>query len=804
MACRRLAALILLLLHMAASGAHAQTAPPPEPIDLRSAFTAPTLRDLPSSDTLGGFLETTLPALVSDRIEGGGLGVGTAARIGAGGSSWSQTGFILNELDLTDPGSAGRSLLPFDPLFLDAVYVSSVLMPIEQSAPGLGVHVRLAPPTANWHGRFEASLAPPSRVPPGERPPPIAAQRTWERVGALVTGPAWRDRLRIAAGAVVNDATQFARADPTVAASSQRSALLNAAFSVSPATDMTAAIIGRTAHVPITTGALPGPSIQPAPRDRVSDLIIQSTVVQRRPSIDWTAALGYARTALGTGVGAPVLVMDSVADAPVMTALERPNVHRQWSAVLRANGAASNPNRWLRSGRAGLEIKTSSGAAVPVPASVIAETVDGIPARVWRLTPSPVDSHRHTTGLIGYVDERLQIAPRLRIDAGVRFEAVSAAATGGGSFSWQDWFPRAAMQWTIVPRRVSLFAGIARYGYAPTLESLAVGDPAAPAADVFRWNDPNRDGRPDLSEIGPLVARAGGTRGISAIDAALRRPYLDEFVAGVDLHPSPAWAVRLTGATRAERHLSAVVNTGAAITAYTVRGVPDVGADLLDPGDDQVLPLYSRRPETFGADRYLLTNPPGFSTTAASLELRVQHTGDRLWLLAGATATRSSGAAVARGFGPLENDRGLPGDLYVDPNALTFARGRYFTDRGYTIKTSGIYRWAYDVTLGVTARYEDGQPFSRLVLAPDLAQGADVVRAYPNGRSRFTYLLTVDGRLQKGFRVARGRVVFVADVYNLLNMANEVEERVLTGLSFRETTLVQPPRSVHVGLHYTF
>ena len=49
------------------------------------------LEDLPSSGTLGGLLETTVPELISDRIDGGGLSVGRESRLGARGGSWTQT-----------------------------------------------------------------------------------------------------------------------------------------------------------------------------------------------------------------------------------------------------------------------------------------------------------------------------------------------------------------------------------------------------------------------------------------------------------------------------------------------------------------------------------------------------------------------------------------------------------------------------------------------------------------------------------------------------------------------------------------
>ena len=106
--------------------------------------------------------------------------------------------------------------------------------------------------------------------------------------------------------------------------------------------------------------------------------------------------------------------------------------------------------------------------------------------------------------------------------------------------------------------------------------------------------------------------------------------------------------------------------------------------------------------------------------------------------------------------------------------------------------------------LGAVARYQDGQAFSRLVLATDLPQGAEAVRGSPNGRTRFAYTLTVDSRLQKQLAAWRGRLTLMLDVFNLLNMSNEVEEVVLTGPAFRQTAAVQPPRTFHFGARITF
>ena len=228
---------------------------------------------------------------------------------------------------------------------------------------------------------------------------------------------------------------------------------------------------------------------------------------------------------------------------------------------------------------------------------------------------------------------------------------------------------------------------------------------------------------------------------------------------------------------------------------------------LRDPGvggEGQLLPIYNRPPATFGADRYLLTNPADDETTFVGAELTGQFDLRPVFMLFGLTAGRSEGLSANRGFRAVENDASLVGELYTDPNARTYAQGRLFTERGYTIKWSGIYRLPYDLRFGWAARYQDGQHFARLVVVPGLNQGPEIVRAFRNGRTRFTFTATLDARLQKGFTVGSRRLAILIDGYNLLNTQIEIEEFQVGGPLSRTTTAVQPPRALHAGLKLSF
>ena len=158
---------------------------------------------------------------------------------------------------------------------------------------------------------------------------------------------------------------------------------------------------------------------------------------------------------------------------------------------------------------------------------------------------------------------------------------------------------------------------------------------------------------------------------------------------------------------------------------------------------------------------------------------------EKFFFFLGLTAGRSEGIAANRGFGPLENDNGVMGDAYVNPNSLAHAQGRTFTERGYTIKTAATYLFPHDTTFGIIGRYQDGQHFARLVIYDDLNQGPEAVRAFRNGRTRFTFEMTVDTRLQKGFTIGGRRADLIVDAYNLFNEYLEVEEITVSGPTSR-------------------
>jgi hypothetical protein len=446
---------------------------------------------------------------------------------------------------------------------------------------------------------------------------------------------------------------------------------------------------------------------------------------------------------------------------------------------------------------AGVDIDRATTAASNGFSGIVRESVDTIPARIWTYASPASTSNRSVTKAAAFASDLIALSPRTSIDAGLRVEVVHGSVTGAPTaVDWLSLLPHAYLRWEMSDRRAFVF-GYARSGNALTQNWLAFGDPSASRATVASTSAASVI----VSRVGPGT---GGNAGFSGIDNSLKRPYTDELTIGFEKRRSESTRYTLTGIARRESNLLGVVNTGTSTASYSTIGLQDAGKDLTDPSDDRTLLVYNRLPSSFAQDMYVVTNPGQDAATAYALRMSFEHASDRLFLLFGATASAAQGSGGNRGYGPLENDQDMPGELFTNPNGASYARGRLFSDRAFTIKWTTLYRFPGDFTVGGIARYQDGQPFSRLVIVPGLNQGAEAVQAYPNAGSRYTFTGTLDLRVQKGFRFGRNRVDAFLDAYNLFTRNNEVEEYVVSGPAFRTPTAIQPAASVHVGLRLTF
>jgi len=805
------AALSTAILLSVAGSAHAQTGRSAlgDLAPLTYVYEADFLADLPNNDSVFPLLETVPASITADRFSSGGLSLGQSARLGGPLSSWTQTMFRIDGIDVTDPTGSGTPMFVPDLRLWRRVRVTTGVPRVESDGSGLEIGMEPIQPAARWTRTIEGSLS--HRGLAGRTPsadaPALARLDGWDRLALVASGPFGENAAAVVAGSWAR-ATEFHRAEVATTDANRAAAFLHLRFAASERREVRVTGAAERRASPLD---LRSPLGQPqaTSTDTVGHIqaVLESRDIASRP---WRVFGGFShrRRAPRMETGR-IAVFERLVDGPVsaLSSLSDTST-RLWSL-----GASVQPRTRIGSTPhtidAGTEVKGGSSTAGTSFMGLAGETVHGRPARVWSFDGSGRLSARHNLTFGAYVGDRVDIAPRVIVDGGVRVEWLTGSADGSAtSVGWWSWLPRAGVRWLATDGgALALFAGYSRLGHRLALDYLAVGDPGAPTASVFQWAASATLASAIANRRAPVALVGPGTGGrpdFSVIDDRLRRPTADDVTIGLQARLGSSLRLGLSGFLRRERHLLELVNRGVPPTAYSSFVVPDPGSNVLSPDDDRLIRVFDRLPASFGEDRYLLTNAADQGAALKGLELQLGLAIDGFTLIGSATAWMGEGPAAARGFGPLENDHTVIGELFVTPNAASLARGRLFVDRGYAAKLTGVWRLPSETTIGWIARYQDGQPFARMLVFPDLNQGTEAVRAFANGDSRFMFVGTLDARLQKGFALGARRIDAFVDAYNLLNLKYSVEEDVAAPPDVRTGTAVQPPLSMAVGLRVTF
>ncbi len=786
-------ALCLLLISLPVS-AQPTANSTPQPA-LGTALPASVLDDLPVGDSAYAVLETTQSEVIADSFYSGGLNIGSDAKLAGFLGSWSQTLFRVGDLDVSDPSGSGAALFVPDVSMWQTVTVNTGLMPADINTPGLAVTFEPRRAGQTWQRMFTASGSSGGFAagPPAGQPIPIARLQSVAQGAARISGPL-SDRASFVGGFSLAHGSRYFREQ--LPDTSATSATGFAHITVTPSTehDLHAlAVVQRTTrpfgnwHQFQSAAATTG-----------------STAVHLQGSLDqhpvngarWRAFAGFTGRFRSNDVTSRSALIERLVDGPVPQAVDSA---ADTTATRIALGARLSPQMASDSVHRieyGIDLGSAATRTSNVFAGTVTELVNGTPARLWTYSSPGNTSTRRTTTAAAYASDVITLSPKTTIDAALRVEYVRGIATGGATaVSWLSLLPHVSARRALGEHR-SLTVSYARSGNALTHNWLAYGDPAASTATVASAAAPSVL----VSRVGPGT---GGVAAFSGIASGLKRPTTDEIAIAYEKRRSETMRYTLTGIIRRETNMLGVTPTWAA-APYTSISISDAGQDYLGSGDDRALLGYNRLTTSFGQDQYLVTNPAQKAARAFALRMSWEYTGERLFTIFGATASAGQGSISNRGYGPYENDQDQPGEVFTNPNATAYAYGRLFSDRAFTIKWTTRYRLPYDVTVAAIARYQDGQPFARMVIFPNLNQGAEAVQAYPNAGSRFTFTGTLDLRLQKRLAIGDKHADVLLDAYNLFTRNNEVEEYVIGGAGYRTSTAIQPPRSIHLGLRLTF
>jgi hypothetical protein len=386
--------------------------------------------------------------------------------------------------------------------------------------------------------------------------------------------------------------------------------------------------------------------------------------------------------------------------------------------------------------------------------------------------------------------------------AGIYFPARQYAAQSG-VIIWNSLSPQIGLAFQIP--RLNRF--VFRAGYDRRYDPLAAqyldfANPNSLSGLIYQWNGTN-GGSFEPSEQGLLLRRFGGA--FSNIAPSLERPYADEFKVAAEAKLPLGSVAKIELHRRDEKHRLAAENVGVPPQDYTP-------VSIQDPVGGETLTVWDQNPQTLGRDQYLLTNPPDLRMMYEGFTAGLSSEQRYLSVSASFTAERSYGPTNP-GDGVLENDSGVVGALYQDPNTLINAANRDFFDRAYVGKMQTISRLPSSfgaLELTNIVNYTDGLVFARQLLVTGLNQGptivATTVRGSPEGGNRAEYILNWNLRLSRNFQVTWGRLTAIFDLMNVVNSRNRIQESDISGPAFdaRLPVAIEPARFARLGFSFEF
>jgi len=803
--------------------------------DYGSRFDRLRLAVLPSARNIWAVLENQQRSTVTNAPEEGGFTAGVIALAGSLGASWTQNGYRLDGINVADPFETGKPLVYPDYSSLQEFQTSTALHSPGVAVPGVSFNMTSCESGRDFHFGAEGYYL-------GDPFQSSNLDARLRRFG-FTAGPRFRR--------FVEGQFQLGGAVPRMKKWSffssfglQHLTRVIPGFSATPNTTVSSALVrfdGRlgprdrfnlmstgqivdNSNLGARTGVTPSATLRGHDRFEVvqghwthyrsGDLVWQVLGGFSHSSPTDTLQHGVAeanRTQLFTGgmAGAAPLESDSA-----RSRFSLMGQGQAWLSFLRRQHQMDF----------GLDLEESKSTEERRIFGDFEQLYYplGVPVEVIEYD-TPSHTKQRLRELSIYLDDHLRVAGRVMVRAGLSLDSSNAflppQRSGAGTFVAARQFPGAGsvVSWTTLSPRLgvsipllqrfggtTLSAGYARYHHVLPASYANYANPTSLGGRVFLWNDLNHDGIFQPGEEKTLLRVLGGP--YSSVDPYLRRPFTDEFAIGLDQQVGDRLFIEARGFRRDQKRLIDTVNAGVPASAYIPVSVFDPGNDNI-PGtsDDQILTVYNQDPRTLGQDRYLLTNLPGLRSSYKGLEISIRRNlAERGFVSVSFTASKAVGTTNP-GNTEIENDPGVVGSLFDNPNNLLNARGRMFFDRAYVGKIASYVRLPFGLYSGSVIRYADGLPFGRKLIITGFNQGPFYVMATPRGEPggfRTQFDLSFDQRVGRDFAVGRFRLSAVVDVFNLLNSNRNLFEYDISGPLFppRTPVEIQNPRVLRFGL----
>lgn len=450
------------------------------------------------------------------------------------------------------------------------------------------------------------------------------------------------------------------------------------------------------------------------------------------------------------------------------------------------------------------------------------DTINGVPNTPVQLetTNAPVEPDNWDNVQSGYVTDQWQVGQRLTLNLGVRVDfqqsfvpeqtrpegplAASATFPRVEVGKWNRFAPRAAMAWDLTGRGKTVMK--ATYGRFNTEAAISANyNQYTTFQTVYRWSDPNRNGRFDRGEVnldtnGPdFISTTSAAN--NKINTALNLSHVNEVTASLEHELAPNVAVR---GLYVLKHVGSDYATINVLRPYSAFNIPitrtDPGPDgVLSTGDDggQVT-IYDYDPAYRGSNfvgNQEVNRPDGRTDYYNSCEASIARRMTRSWsMLAAYTGTKYHRWIA-----------GIP----QSPNDEHFDLDNQWR---WAFKLNGNYSFPKDISVGAIVEVRNGVLGQRTYVfratdasGPPLRQLASAtIRREPFGAQREDPQSTFNARVSKRINLPKGFLNVSFDVLNVLNINAITAATYVSGPSYGRVTDILPPRTIRFGVVYDF
>jgi hypothetical protein len=781
---------------------------------------------LPSAHNVWSLAENQDMSATAGRIDVGGLWGTIPAYFSArGGTTWTQSSYSLNGMDVTDPYSKGMPLFYPDFYALRATQMLNASPPPDVLSPAGQFNLYTKQADSRFHGGmslfFIDDILQSDNITPELESEGIYESHKFNHSldgNIFISGPLAQDKLSFVSSItsyhVSRNIAEYEEDDK----SSVLSGLLGLTYRFDKSSAIDILWTGQIVSHPSYGAYRQVP--EAATSDRQDSFNIFQVIWRKNVQNHhfFTAGIGFAQGHIRSDFqpdSGPQHGVEIFLKTPSDTAASAVTSTRNlWTLQFKGDSFLSNRQLIQHRLQYGLQFQyATASTSEEIKNDLHRHFFNDFPLEVVKFE-MPIDHREAGLHFNLYCQDSITLSDFLTFYFGLHLSGSrgwiprNSSSQEKSRINWLNISPRLGLMFPLTRSKKSairLSAG--RYFFTLPLEYLTYGNPGSMGGLVYEWKDRNKDTWYQDGESGVLMRRIGPR--FSKIDADLKRPYTNELALSFETVFGSSWHFSFGLFTRETRNLIETVNTGVPASAYDPVKIYDSGDDRIpDNHDDLIFTVYDQKREAQGQDFYLLTNedPENRVTNYYGADLFLaKKFGKRFTFYLSLTATNVNGSTNP-GNTHRENDDGVLGSLYDNPNTLINARGRVVFDRAYTGRIGVNYLAPFGIRLGCVVKYYDGQPFARKLIVPDLTQGPFYIDANPRGLSRYEYNRTVDIRIEKIFTLQRGMLRVILDGFNIINRNLATEENEWTSPEYplRYATEIQSPRVFRVGLAYEF